>query len=63
MGRPAQIAIVRLGGIGEFLSGGDAVLFQHCHQQLGFYHLPGEEKYHTVTVARTDANFTANFSE
>jgi hypothetical protein len=46
MGEAAQVAVVGQGGIGEFLRGGDAVLFEHHHEQFRFDDLAGEEMFH-----------------
>ena len=43
---PAQIAIVRCGGINKFLRGADAVFLQHHHKQLRVDHRAGVEKFH-----------------
>ncbi len=55
---PAQIAVLGRGGIDERLRGGDAVLFEHDHQQLGFDDRPGEEQFHAASVTRITQIFT-----
>ena len=45
-GGTVQIAVVRRGGVNEFLRGGDAVFFQHHDEHLGVDERAGVEKFH-----------------
>jgi len=52
-GGPVQIAIVRRGGIHEFLRGGYAVFFQHHHEHLGVHDRTGVKQFHAENLAAT----------
>ena len=47
-----QVAVVRQGGIHKFLRGGDAVFFQHHHQQFRFDDLTGVKNFHSGWVTK-----------
>ena len=42
-----QVAVVWLGGVHEILRGGDAMFFQHQHEQLGVDEWSGVKKFHS----------------
>jgi len=46
LGRPAKVAIIRRGGIGEGLGGGDPMFLEHHHQHLSVDDRPGVKKFH-----------------
>lgn len=46
LGRPAKVAIIRRGGIGKRLRGGNAVFLEHHHQHLGIDDGAGVKKFH-----------------
>jgi len=58
IGGAVQIAIVRRGRINPFLRGGNAVLFQHHHQQFCFNDRAAEKKFHADNLARLARFFT-----
>ena len=51
VGGAGQITVVRRGGVNELLCGGDAVFFQHHHQQFRFDDRAGEEQFHAGNLA------------
>ena len=42
-----QVAVVRRGDVHEILRGGEAVFFQHQHEQLGVDEGPGVKEFHS----------------
>ena len=52
-GGPVQVAIVRRGGVHEFLRGGDAVFFQHHHEHFGVHDRTGVKQFHAENLAAT----------
>ena len=45
--RAIQVAVIRQGGIHKFLRGGDAMFFQHDHQQFRFDDRAGVKEFHS----------------
>lgn len=50
-GGTVQIAVIRRGGLHEFLRGGDAVSFQHRHKHLGVDDRAGVKEFHAGNLA------------
>ena len=50
VGGAIQVAVVRRGGVGEFLRGGNAVPLQHRYEQFRFDDRAGEEQFHTESL-------------